>query len=106
MRRIESLAMSVNIAGGILAVIFVNPPVYLLTCCTITFLCYGADKYGAIHNSSRFSERFLITLAIIGGAIPALVTMILFHHKINKPLFLLFITGLSILQLILIGVFV
>lgn len=106
MRKIESLAMAVNIAGGILAVIFVNPPVYLLTCCAITFLCYGADKYEATRYSSRFSERFLMTLAIIGGAVPALAAMFLFHHKTNKALFILPVAGLAILQLLLIGIFI
>ena len=105
MRKIESLAIAVNIAGGILAVIFVNPPVYLLICGAVTFLCYGADKYKAVRNSYRFSERFLMALAIIGGAVPALAAMFLFHHKINKALFILPVAGLAMLQLFLIGFF-
>ena len=106
MRKIESLAMSVNIAGGILAIIFLNPPIYLLICCIITFVCYGIDKYEAIHRSHRFSERFLVTLAIAGGAVPALTAMLLFHHKTNKALFILPVAGLAILQLLLIGIFI
>ena len=51
----------------------------------------GIDKWKAIHNSYRLSERFLLSTSFIGGRIGPLLGMILFHHNIRKPKFLVLV---------------
>ena len=56
--------------------------VYTLTCINVvTFLVYGIDKWKAKQGSWRISEVTLLTLAIIGGSIGALLGMQVWHHK-------------------------
>ena len=47
----------------------------------ITFLVYGIDKLKAKQGSWRISEASLLTLAVIGGSIGALLGMQVWHHK-------------------------
>ena len=47
----------------------------------LTFLVYGIDKWKAKQGSWRISEVTLLTLAIIGGSIGALLGMQVWHHK-------------------------
>ena len=56
--------------------------VYILICINVlTFLVYGIDKWKAKQGSWRISEATLLTLAIIGGSIGALLGMKVWHHK-------------------------
>lgn len=48
---------------------------------------FGIDKYKAIHQAYRISEKALFMIALIGGAYGAYVAMYLFHHKIRKTMF-------------------
>lgn len=45
---------------------------------------FGIDKYKAIHQKYRISEKALFMIALIGGAYGAYVAMYLFHHKTRK----------------------
>ena len=47
----------------------------------ITFLIYGIDKWKAKQGSWRISEATLLTLAVVGGSIGALLGMQVWHHK-------------------------
>ena len=47
----------------------------------VTFMVYGVDKWRAVHNSWRISEATLLTLAVVGGSIGALLGMQVWHHK-------------------------
>ena len=47
----------------------------------------GIDKYKAIHQAYRISEKALFMIALIGGAYGAYVAMYLFHHKTRKTMF-------------------
>ena len=47
----------------------------------ITFLVYGIDKWKAKQGSWRISEATLLTLAVVGGSIGALLGMQVWHHK-------------------------
>ncbi len=47
----------------------------------LTFFVYGIDKWKAKKNRWRVSESTLLTLAIIGGSIGALLGMRVWHHK-------------------------
>ena len=56
--------------------------VYILICINVlTFLVYGIDKRKAKQGSWRISEGTLLTLAIFGGSIGALLGMQIWHHK-------------------------
>ena len=61
--------------------------IYLLIVNVIGFLLFGIDKYKAIHQTYRISEKTLFMIALIGGAYGAYVAMYLFHHKTRKTMF-------------------
>ena len=48
---------------------------------------FGIDKYKAIHQNYRISEKALFMIVLIGGAYGAYVAMYLFHHKTRKTMF-------------------
>ncbi len=54
---------------------------YLIAINLLTFLVYGMDKWRARKNKWRISESTLLTLAVIGGSIGALLGMRIWHHK-------------------------
>ena len=54
--------------------------IYLLIVNVIGFLLFGIDKYKAIHQNYRISEKALFMIALNG----AYVAMYLFHHKTRK----------------------
>ena len=54
---------------------------YLVIISIVAFLCYGIDKGQARRGGYRISEKFLLTLSILGGAFGGLFGMIRFRHK-------------------------
>ncbi len=54
---------------------------YFIGINVLTFFVYGIDKWKAQKNKWRISEATLLTLAIIGGSIGALLGMRIWHHK-------------------------
>ena len=61
--------------------------IYLVLINAITLICFGIDKRKAIIHSRRISERQLLTLAIFGGSLGAILGMKLFRHKTRKRAF-------------------
>ena len=57
----------------------------------IVFLLYGVDKIKAMTDAWRIKERTLIIPAFLLGGIGAVVGMLVFWHKIRKPLFFILI---------------
>ncbi len=57
---------------------------YLIIINIITFIVYAVDKFKAINKKERISELSLFLLGFIGGAIGALMAMLLFRHKTKK----------------------
>ena len=53
----------------------------------VVFLIYGIDKYRAVKNKWRISEKALIACALLMGGIGAKSGMEAFRHKTKKPLF-------------------
>ena len=47
----------------------------------LTFLVYGIDKWKAKNAKMRIRETALLTLAVLGGSIGALLGMQVWHHK-------------------------
>lgn len=74
--------------------------IYVIIISIVAFVIYGFDKYRAISNKWRISENTLLSLAALGGAIGALLGMIIFRHKIRKPIFLFGIPLFIIVQFI------
>lgn len=61
----------------------------------------GIDKWRAIHNRWRISEKSLFFVALIGGSIGMLAGMYLFHHKTKKYRFSIGIPAILALQLLI-----
>jgi uncharacterized membrane protein YsdA (DUF1294 family) len=65
------------------------------------FLAYGIDKSQAVRGGWRIPEVVLHALALVGGAAGAWAGMLVFHHKLRKPVFILVLVVASIVQLAL-----
>ena len=55
----------------------------------ITFVTFGVDKRRAVRHQYRISENALFIISIIGGGIGGWLGMKMFHHKTQKPKFLI-----------------
>lgn len=53
----------------------------------IVFMLYGIDKYKAIKDGWRISERTLLSAAFLMGAFGAVLGMEAFRHKTRKRKF-------------------
>lgn len=65
----------------------------------ITTLVFGIDKWLAMNNKQRISEKHLLLFTFFGGSFGALLAMILFKHKTAKPSFLWKLTAIILLQM-------
>ncbi len=72
---------------------------YLVLINIITFALYAIDKFNAKIEAWRISERMLISFAIVGGAVGALLAMLICRHKTRKPKFKIGIPIILILQI-------
>lgn len=54
---------------------------YLAIINIVAFVVYGMDKYKAKHQKWRIPEAALLSLAFLGGAVGALLGMLVFRHK-------------------------
>ena len=59
------------------------------------------DKFAAINKKHRISEKTLISISFLGGAIGIILSMYFFHHK-NRKIKFLILTPISLLLHILI----
>ena len=55
--------------------------IYVALLSFITMIVYGIDKERAKRGLWRISERTLLTLSFVGGALGGLIAMQLFRHK-------------------------
>ena len=79
---------------------------YLIALNIVTFFVYGIDKWKAKQGSWRISEATLLTLAIIGGSIGALLGLKIWHHKTMHKKFkyglpLILLAQISLIYLII-----
>ena len=57
---------------------------YLIALNILTFIMFAIDKNRSINKKYRLSVNFLLTLALAGGSLGALLAMYIFKHKISK----------------------
>ncbi|MBE5756488.1 MAG: DUF1294 domain-containing protein [Clostridiales bacterium] len=55
--------------------------IYLVVLSFITFCAYGIDKRKAKKDKRRISEKTLLGLSLLGGALGGLLGMLKFRHK-------------------------
>lgn len=67
----------------------------------VAFIQMGYDKLQAIKGKWRVSEKALWLAALLGGGIGSFVAMLIFRHKIRKPLFNIGFLLLAILYAII-----
>ena len=75
--------------------------IYLIGINCLSLLLMGLDKLKALRNNYRISEKKLIFIALIGGAIGIILGMLIFHHKTKKILFKVGIPIIIMIQIIL-----
>jgi uncharacterized membrane protein YsdA (DUF1294 family) len=61
--------------------------IYLIGISVVTLLAYGWDKVCAMNDWHRVPEIQLLGASVAGGGLAGLVAMLLFRHKIRKPVF-------------------
>lgn len=76
--------------------------VYLLLINIVTFFVYGIDKRKAKRNRFRIKEATLLTFALIGGSVGALLGMYTFRHKTKKWYFKFGVPLILVLQIVLV----
>lgn len=85
-----------------------NRPVYLLfiwlgVTSALALVLFGWDKALAKFRRRRVPEAALLGCAALGGSAGALAGMLLFRHKIRKPVFRRWIPLALILHLVLLA---
>lgn len=68
------------------------------------FALFGIDKLKARLGSRRISEKTLLTVAALFGALGSLLGMVLFHHKVSKKKFYLSVPLLLVAQVALLWI--
>jgi uncharacterized membrane protein YsdA (DUF1294 family) len=76
-------------------------PLYFIVLGIVTFILWGVDKFRARANLWRIPERTLLIFTLLGGSFGALAGMVIFRHKIRKPLFWILVGLACVLHLIL-----
>lgn len=73
---------------------------YIIGVNLITFIFFWNDKRRSKKEAWRISEKTLIGLCLIGGAIGGILGMRVFHHKTKH---FLFVWGIPIILILQIG---
>ncbi len=76
--------------------------IYLLFINIVSVIFCVADKKSAIKSQRRISEKFLFTLAFLGGATALYLTMLKIRHKTLHKRFMIGLPLIIILQITLI----
>ncbi len=74
---------------------------YLIIINIITFIAFGLDKYYAINNKYRISEKKLFSLCLLGGSFFGYIAMKVFRHKTKKLYFVIGVPLIAIIEVIL-----
>lgn len=74
--------------------------IYFFGINVIGFSIFAIDKRKAIKHKQRISESILWMIALLGGALGCYVSMHIMRHKNRKPIFLIGIAFLVIVNVI------
>lgn len=74
---------------------------YLVVINIIAVIVTVHDKSAAQRGAWRVKERALMLISALGGAPAMYLTMLTIHHKTRKPLFMIGIPVIFIIELIL-----
>ncbi len=74
--------------------------IYLIIINILAVIFTVFDIIRAIDNKWRVKESTLILLSVLGGSVLMYLTMLLIRHKTRKPLFMVGIPIIFILQLV------
>ena len=80
-------------------------PAYVLALSAVGFCLMLWDKHRARHRQWRIPEAVLMGAALLGGSPGVLLGMVLARHKTRKPLFLIGVPLILILQWLLLRLF-
>ena len=75
--------------------------IYLAVINVIAVIVTVHDKNAAQKGAWRVKERTLMLISALGGAPAMYLTMLTIHHKTRKPLFMIGIPVIFVLELIL-----
>ena len=73
---------------------------FLFAINVVAFGLFAWDKRKAVFSESRIPESILLVLAGLGGAYGSGAGMMLFNHKVRKPLFQILVPVFFILWMI------
>ena len=76
--------------------------IYLIIINIIASLLYGIDKYSAIRQKYRISEKSLHIIELIGGSPAAFIAQRIFHHKTRKTSFQIVFWLIVFLQIVIV----
>ena len=74
--------------------------VYLAAINLIAVIVTVHDKLAAVRGSWRVKERTLMLISALGGAPAMYLTMLIIRHKTRKPLFMIGIPLVFVLELV------
>lgn len=103
-RRYLLAAIALGVAVVVLLVLLTSLPPYvdwLAGWSVAAFCAYAVDKRQAVRGGWRVPENVLHGLALIGGAAGAWAGMLVFRHKVRKPVFVAVLIVASVIQLAL-----
>lgn len=72
---------------------------YLISISVVAVVITIYDKYAAIRDKWRISERALFVVSVLGGGVAMLTTMLLIRHKTRKYSFMIGIPAIIVLQI-------
>lgn len=75
--------------------------IYLVAINLFAYILYGIDKYKSKKSKWRIPEKTLITTALLGGSIGALLAMKMFRHKTKHKKFTIGVPLILIAQIVL-----
>lgn len=81
-------------------------PVYFLIISVISIVLTVYDKYASKRNLRRISEKTLMFLSFLLGALPMYITMIFIRHKTRHPKFMIGLPLLIILNAIMVYAYI
>ncbi|SFE90130.1 DUF1294 domain-containing protein [Alteribacillus iranensis] len=72
---------------------------YTVIITIFSFCMMGIDKWKAIRSKHRVPENTLLTLACLGGFGGVIAGIIIFHHKVRKPMFTMLVPIIGVLEI-------